>query len=76
VRPVTFLARPAAFLQEAADPALRVVASVCLVAEREHPVAHPRDSSARLRQAAHSVAAAVAARASAAAEKTQSAQSC
>lgn len=72
VHRVTFLARPAAFHREEAgpEPEHPVAAPVFLaVAEPELPVARPRP-------AAHLAEAAVAARASAVVEQTQSARSC
>ena len=74
-RLATFPVRPAALRRVAAVPELLVRPVVALARRVAPQVVLPPDLSARLRLAVHSVAAAVADRAAAAAEQMQSAQS-
>ena len=79
MHPVTFLERPAAFHleEEAVGPEHPAVGPVFqAVAEPELPVARLRDSLARPQPEEHLAEVAVAGRASAVVEQTQSARSC
>ena len=77
VHPVALLARLVAFHPEAVAPELPVAAPAFLaVAERGLPAGRPVPFPARLGRAGHFLEAAVAARAFAAVEQTQSARSC